>query len=429
MAEIPKFVRQRLQKTAHGGNHPDADTLTAFMERQLPQAERSSVLHHLASCAECREIVWLSLPSSEAQMVVAPQRTRSMWRVWQWGALTAGVVVVAGVVWVSQEQQNLRGKLSTAHKPESQVIEAPKHAIEAPQKNAQERSSPAAISKDVPTEARSHSAGGPSPTARLRESELARIPKRAEAPPQRPEPVLPAAMPAPPASGKADSFTDEVAVRGGVGAGSGAGYGMAAGNAASEVSKAQAEPSPRSDTVAAAAARPTVPDPQTMARDSVTTEVAQAAAKTGEAERDVLAAQGSKKFALRKSKANERKQETIDVKALGALPPMRLTSHGHLQSLASTNGAPVWRNLKVNDGDRLVVIALKGAEVWLGSEKGFLYRSNDSGETWQMIDPKVGNASIATLKFFDEKTGELTTRSGSSWTTIDGGATWQRKSN
>ena len=41
--------------------HPDADTLTAYVERSLSAAESNRVLGHLAACSRCRDVVSLSL--------------------------------------------------------------------------------------------------------------------------------------------------------------------------------------------------------------------------------------------------------------------------------------------------------------------------------------------------------------------------------
>src|ERR1700720_2864894 len=71
MTEVPKIVYQRLRAALSGADaalrsHPNADILTAFTEQSLPVPERLEVLEHLAFCPECREVVHLALPASEA---------------------------------------------------------------------------------------------------------------------------------------------------------------------------------------------------------------------------------------------------------------------------------------------------------------------------------------------------------------------------
>ncbi len=99
MQNIPKIVRERLKAAPAAAPHPDADVLTAFTERSLPEQERGVVLEHLARCGDCRDVVALALPEPEAmQTVFAP--ARGGWLAWpalRWGFVTAGVVAIAAV--------------------------------------------------------------------------------------------------------------------------------------------------------------------------------------------------------------------------------------------------------------------------------------------------------------------------------------------
>ena len=99
MQNVPKIVRDRLQAAPPAVNHPDADLLTAFAERSLPDRERTVVLEHLARCGDCRGIVALSLPEVESvQTTVRP--SPSGWLTWpalRWGFVAAGVVAVASL--------------------------------------------------------------------------------------------------------------------------------------------------------------------------------------------------------------------------------------------------------------------------------------------------------------------------------------------
>src|SRR5947208_2794464 len=66
------------QLTQHG-QHPDADQLTAFVEQALPPHEREQTLAHLATCADCRTIVALSLPPLEESPAPQPAPVRRPW--------------------------------------------------------------------------------------------------------------------------------------------------------------------------------------------------------------------------------------------------------------------------------------------------------------------------------------------------------------
>lgn len=84
MPELPNLLRQRLAETHNGASreHPDADSITAYVEESLPAAERQTVVTHLSVCEPCREVVALSqpqLPESAIQTVIKPAAV-SWWR-------------------------------------------------------------------------------------------------------------------------------------------------------------------------------------------------------------------------------------------------------------------------------------------------------------------------------------------------------------
>jgi hypothetical protein len=84
MPELPNLLRQRLAVTENGSAqvHPDADTLTAYVEKSLLAAERQTVVTHLSVCKPCREVVALSqpeIPELATQTVLKPAPA-SGWR-------------------------------------------------------------------------------------------------------------------------------------------------------------------------------------------------------------------------------------------------------------------------------------------------------------------------------------------------------------
>jgi hypothetical protein len=100
MPDVPKTVIERMRAAVPGANHPDADLLTAFAEQSLPVPERTTVLQHLARCSECREVVALALPPTEAVTAAATSPARSGWLTWpalRWGLVAAGVVIIASL--------------------------------------------------------------------------------------------------------------------------------------------------------------------------------------------------------------------------------------------------------------------------------------------------------------------------------------------
>jgi hypothetical protein len=52
--------------------HPDADSLNAFAERVLPDAERTRILEHMAGCARCRDIVYLAQQMADVEGEPSP---------------------------------------------------------------------------------------------------------------------------------------------------------------------------------------------------------------------------------------------------------------------------------------------------------------------------------------------------------------------
>jgi hypothetical protein len=110
---VPKIVRARLQRPAPptADPHPDADLLTAFAEQSLAGRERDYVLEHLAQCGDCRDVVALALPATEAVAFAGSSSpARIGWLslpVLRWGVVAAGIALVAsfGILQYRQRQQ------------------------------------------------------------------------------------------------------------------------------------------------------------------------------------------------------------------------------------------------------------------------------------------------------------------------------------
>jgi Photosynthesis system II assembly factor YCF48 len=165
MRKVPHIVRERLKGSPAVTGHPDADILTAFAERSLLEPERGSVLTHLASCAECREILALALPPIDTGIIapasVAERRPWLTWPAFRWGFATAGVaVIVLGVVQFEHHQSANSAMLAkqVASAPiatEMEKTEAKKELppAPAPAQNASDKSASIA-KKEVPAERR-----------------------------------------------------------------------------------------------------------------------------------------------------------------------------------------------------------------------------------------------------------------------------------
>jgi len=71
--------------------HPDANLLTAFVEKKLPGQERGDVMAHLAECAECRKVVALAAAAPVAERRITPA--------WRWAAAAASVALLLTGAW------------------------------------------------------------------------------------------------------------------------------------------------------------------------------------------------------------------------------------------------------------------------------------------------------------------------------------------
>src|SRR3981081_4059909 len=116
MPHLPQIVRERLKASPSPGMHPDANVLTAVGERLLPESERVLVLDHLSRCGDCRDVIALALPASEAADVATARTVQGRgfgWPSLRWG-LVAAVVVAAVSVGVQQFQVHQRANVTVA---------------------------------------------------------------------------------------------------------------------------------------------------------------------------------------------------------------------------------------------------------------------------------------------------------------------------
>ena len=117
MQDVPKIARERLRAARPVRTHPDADLLTAFTEQSLPAGERKAVFEHLSRCGDCRDIVALSLPATEAIGTTArtPARGWLTWSALRWGLVAAGVVAIASIG-IVQYQRGTRSQITQSQR-------------------------------------------------------------------------------------------------------------------------------------------------------------------------------------------------------------------------------------------------------------------------------------------------------------------------
>ena len=87
-----------MSEQLHPGIHPDADSLSAFVEGVLPEHERAKCLEHLAECSRCRGIVYLSQDPPVVSAVPKPAPTPIRRRWFQPMPLLAAAAMVCAIL-------------------------------------------------------------------------------------------------------------------------------------------------------------------------------------------------------------------------------------------------------------------------------------------------------------------------------------------
>ena len=133
------------------GMHPDADSLTAFVEQLLPEAEREQIFAHMATCSRCREVVFLAQSAaSEDQPQVAgseaaPSRQRGSWfKGWKW--MWIPTAAFAGFIGIAVVQHFRHAADSTEMSAKLSETDAPRNveSAKAPATNSQSAIHPTA---------------------------------------------------------------------------------------------------------------------------------------------------------------------------------------------------------------------------------------------------------------------------------------------
>jgi hypothetical protein len=115
------------------GQHPDPDSLSAFIEGALAEHERLQCLAHLAECPSCREVVYLAQEplASEPPPVAAPAEKASFWKRWLTPIPALSVATATGVLILSFSlYQHFKSVPNTAEMASAQHTTKPAPAPE-----------------------------------------------------------------------------------------------------------------------------------------------------------------------------------------------------------------------------------------------------------------------------------------------------------
>lgn len=440
MSEIPKIARARLaQAAAGGGSHPDADQLTAFVERSLGAREREQVLEHLSRCAQCREIVALALPPEEA-VGFAPAQPTSGFRWWEWRTLRWAAVAATFVIAVTLVFQTYYAPRSAVSREAAQnrPMAAP---VPAPSEAAKP-AEPARAADELQPRQQARAAQGKvpssSPVVVARDQELAAVNGQSKL-----DAVTRAKTTQKPAevAGVSGGRADESGKFGAVGAGTvgGVASGTTAASApapAAMAAERKSGPAAPAPPQVAGSAQPVPPPPSATKEETQGQPPAAAATSTAaqRAESVEVTAQNEtvtleKDFAQRARKVSPERSFDVVVPLSKAAASMRwiITSEGRVQR--TVDNGRTWKSVALDNHIRFRAITAAGSEMWAGGEGGALYHSSDFGDHWQRValPRELASATIARLEFTDAGHGTLTTSSGETWATSDSGATWQKK--
>ncbi|HEY5029461.1 MAG TPA: YCF48-related protein [Candidatus Angelobacter sp.] len=489
MPELSNLLRQRLAATENGGAqvHPDADTLTAYMEQSLPSTESQTVVAHLAVCEPCREVVVLSqslLAEPATQTVLAPAPV-SRWRrllTPAFGAAASLVAMAVIAVMVLQLPQKHSQQSLNPQTPNRQAPNPPAQETQQAQSvPVEDKAAPAKAKAAVPAETHSASVGGLDLAVRAREANTQReAPSRAKA-----EVAL-----APAASIVAPATTPPPAKMAVLTAGlqkkdyvntnffisSGADNVALDGQGNSLPAAPQPQPSAASnpfntsnskitmfaDLPANAAGKSNVriltPVPpqehfgfalgkimQSTARTlRLHSPVGSPALRDGALSSSALGGPGMFSGAIEKSQPTEvlaapERKDADSFTASGSLSPSAMAPSG---SRSSDSASPTWKvasgKLMKSAGPsqwedaypvassimEFSFVSVRGNDVWAGGSHASMIHSRDGGLTWDTI--KLGDSATGTIVSIIAGTMsvQVKTSDNQTWSTADGGKTW-----
>lgn len=414
MNELPKIVRARLQAQP-AEVHPDADVLTAFYERALPDNERGPVLAHLAECSECRDVVGMALPAIEETQVraVVPASAWGWPLMVRWGSLVACLVVVGAAVLIRHS-----GTPEVARQASEVGVMQQQDALADAAKDKAANSQPASA-QDLRVDSQEQEQKAPvALTAKNAPSERA--------------PVSPTKIePAPAGAKKAEERAAKQKLdQPGTGYVTGGFRGaLQNGNATSKAAPAPAMAKSDSIEMANAGSAGITPAPTADVKlGDIPGRAKAAAAAPGSANEADAPEQTGTIQADSFSKEAQVSPAGISASQIKMPAQFELSPEGQLRR--SFDSGKTWEAVPVVERAKFNTLAVMGPEVWVGGDAGVLYHSADNGLQWKLMKPSIAGVSltadIMNVRFTDMQHLAVITSSGQVWTTADGGQNWQR---
>jgi len=438
MSDVPKIVHDRLRASRAQGAHPDADVLTAFAEQALSGTEREGVVRHLARCADCREVVALSIPPMEAaaqhgaarEGVVAAGTTGLGLRSWfawpnlRWAAMATAVVVFVAVLTLRPEKQH-KSIVETVNEQAERVVPSPDASAKAPPPLADRAvapvaGTPAKPDKSLAREARASGMIAPQPGRVQTQidagfgAQLANDKRVGSLESKRnfsfeaggsalQVPAAPAAT----ANGKIAASEHPAQMIG-------SSHETVEVNAAAEV--VQSAPI-EGRVMARNVAAPPIEKAKPAAKEEAQLKTQ---AENDEAQKKLAGAISASSQLVVPQKT--RSKQSKDVAAQWSL------AQGKLQR--SVDAGATWQ-IALQLQHPLLSFGARGGDVWAGGQGGTLFHSTDSGSTWTMVQPSTKSQSLSSdivaIEVRSPAEIVLSTGNNESWTTVDAGKTWDKK--
>lgn len=148
-------LRQALARTQQAEPHLDSGLLTAFAEGALLERERQNVFAHLATCAQCRELLSAAaVIASDSDTALRPflvqRSTRPQLRSWlPWASVAAGILLVCSAGVIYRQKLELK-QTATVARESGQDLASATHQQPLPSPAVQPESQ---VSKTVPSPA------------------------------------------------------------------------------------------------------------------------------------------------------------------------------------------------------------------------------------------------------------------------------------
>jgi len=96
----------------------------------------------------------------------------------------------------------------------------------------------------------------------------------------------------------------------------------------------------------------------------------------------------------------------------------------------SLDGGRTWQSVPVAAGVTFRVVFALGRDIWAAGTAGAFFHSGDRGQRWSAVALPANSGTvigdITSIQFADAAHGVVNASSGRTWTTTDGGQSWQQ---